>query len=116
MPLVSAPVQVGAKGHSFSRSRARRFATGAREFFGSTFPFGRADVGADDDPRSLIQKIVDGGQGRPDAGVVDDVSLVIERHVEIDAQENPLARDVDVLDAEFRVTVFNVARDCPHYT
>ena len=73
-------------------------------------------MGADDDPRALVQEIVDGGQGRPDAGVVGNVSLVIERHVEIDAQENPFACDVDILDAEFRVTVFNVARDCPHYT
>ena len=78
------------------------------------FSLGPADVGADDDPRALIQQIVDGGQGRPDAGVVRDVSLIVERHVEVDAQENPLVRDVDVLDAEFGVAVLNRARDRRH--
>ena len=48
-------------------------------------------------------------------GVVRDVSLIVERHVEVDAQENALARDVDVLDAEFRVAVLNRARDRRHW-
>ncbi len=57
-----------------------------------------AHVGAGDHRRALVQQVLDGGQGGPDALVVsDDAAAVLShRNVEIAAQKNLFALDVDV--------------------
>ena len=59
-----------------------------------------AQMGAGDDGSVLVQKILDGGQGGPDALVVgDDAAAVFSQgHVEIAAQQNLLAGHVHVPD------------------
>ncbi len=54
-----------------------------------------ADIVVPQEAHALLQEVLDGGQGRPDAGVVGDLP-VLERHVEIDADEDALARRVEV--------------------
>jgi hypothetical protein len=54
---------------------------------------GAAEVAREDHPRALVQEVPDRGNGRPDPGVVLDLP-VLERHVEVDADEDALARRV----------------------
>jgi hypothetical protein len=58
---------------------------------------GPAEVAREDHPRALVQEVPDRGDGRPDPGVVLDLP-VLERHVEVDADEDPLARRVELAD------------------
>ena len=57
---------------------------------------GPSEVGGDDEPGAVFEEPGDGRQGRPDAGVVADLALVVEGDVEVDAEENELAFDVEV--------------------
>ena len=61
---------------------------------------GLAQVGAGDDGRAVVQQVLDGGQGGPDALVVSDGAAAVLGlgHVEVAPQEDFLAADVDVLD------------------
>ena len=58
-----------------------------------------AEVAGQDDPGALGEQGPDGRQGRPDALVVGHLA-VGEWDVEVDAQEDALARGVDVADGE----------------
>ncbi len=55
----------------------------------------------------MVDKIADGLEGRVDALGVRNFSGVVERHVEVAADKNLLARDVDVLDG-FLVQIIHV--------
>ena len=55
----------------------------------------------EDDLGLVAECVDDGGQGGHDAGVVGDGRAVFgERHVEIDANEDPLVGQFDVADGE----------------
>ncbi len=56
-----------------------------------------AQVAGQDHCRAALQQIADRGQAGPDAGVVGDPP-VVERHVEVGAQEDALSADVDIPD------------------
>ena len=43
-----------------------------------------------DDLGTLLHQELDGGHGRADAGVVGDLLAVVQRHVEVGAEENLL--------------------------
>ena len=59
---------------------------------------GLAQVGAGDDRRALVQEVLDGGQGRPDALVVGDgAGGLVLGDVEVAAEQDLLALDVHVL-------------------
>ena len=47
--------------------------------------------------RAFVQQMLDRGQSRLDAGVVGDLLIFIQRHVEIDAHKDALAFHVDVV-------------------
>src|SRR5258708_6696148 len=57
-----------------------------RIFFGWSI-LGAAEVGHQDDATAVFQHLFDGGDGGPDAGVVGDLELVVERNVEVDADD-----------------------------
>ena len=52
---------------------------------------GAPEVGHEDDLRPGLDEVFDRRDGRGDAGVVGDLELVVERHVEIDAHEDAFA-------------------------
>ena len=58
-----------------------------------------AEVAGQDDPGALGLQVPDRGQRRPDARVVGDPAI-LERDVEVDADEDALARGVEVPDGE----------------
>ena len=64
---------------------------GAREYAGSGAPFGPAEVGDHDDPGAGVGQLPDGRDAGPDPAVVGDRAAV-ERHVEVGADQDPLAR------------------------
>ena len=87
-----------AKATGAPSSSASRAATGFRLNSGFGLPFGRPRCDAS---RSRLapcaMRVLDRRQRRPDARVVGD-RAALERHVEVDADEDPLALEVDVLD------------------
>lgn len=48
-------------------------------------------MACEDDLGAMLHEILDGGYGSPDPGVVGDLQAVIERHVQIHADEHLLA-------------------------
>ncbi len=61
---------------------------------------GPAEVRAEDDLGLVAQGVLDGGQRLADAGVVGD-DAVLQRHVEVDANEHTLVREVEIPDRKF---------------
>ena len=51
-------------------------------------------------PGALFEQILDGRQSRADPGVVADFTVIVNRHVEVDPTENPLAVDFDIFDGQ----------------
>ena len=51
----------------------------------------------EDDASIVLDEVVDGGQGSLDAGGVAN-DAILDRHVEVNADENALAVDIDVAD------------------
>jgi hypothetical protein len=62
------------------------------------FALGAAEVGADDESGAAIHAVLDRGQNRVDARVVGDLAVGGERHVDVNAQEYPLALDGQAVD------------------
>ncbi len=62
---------------------------------------GPAQVRGQHQRRAVLQQIADGRHGALDAGVVGDVALAVQRHVEVHAHEDALALHVDVADGLF---------------
>ena len=58
---------------------------------------GTAEVAHEDDASVVLNEVVDGGQGSLDAGGVAN-DAILDRHVEVNADENALAVDIDVAD------------------
>ncbi len=58
---------------------------------------GPAQMRGQDDLGPLLPQVLDGREGRPDAGVVGDLP-VLQRHVEVDADQDALAGHVHVAD------------------
>ena len=58
---------------------------------------GTAEVAHEDDASIVLDEVVDGGQGSLDAGGVAN-DAILDRHVEVNADENALAVDIDVAD------------------
>ena len=55
---------------------------------------GPAEVGCQDHLGAVVAQVGDGGQGRPDAGVVGDGAGVIERYVEVNPHQHALAAEI----------------------
>ena len=56
-----------------------------------------AEVAHEDDASVVLNEVVDGGQGSLDTGGVAN-DAILDRHVEVNADENALAVDIDVAD------------------
>jgi hypothetical protein len=57
-------------------------------------------VGDEDHPGAAFDKVLDGWDRLADPGVVDDPA-VLDRNVEVDADQDPLTGDVDLADGGF---------------
>src|SRR5207245_969751 len=64
-------------------------------------PFGAPQMGAQDHPRAFVHRVVDGREGTPDAGIVRDVAALVQRYVEVRADDDALAPKRQVLDGDF---------------
>lgn len=60
--------------------------------------FRAAEVARENDHCAFVEKVLDCGQRRHNAGVVADIALRVKGHVEIDANENFLSLQVDVFE------------------
>ena len=58
---------------------------------------GTAEMAHEDDASVVLNEVVDGGQGSLDTGGVAN-DAILDRHVEVNADENALAVDIDVAD------------------
>ena len=61
---------------------------------------GAAEVRAEDDLGFAAERVLDGGDGFADAGVVGDGAVLGEGDVEVDADEDALVGEVEVADGE----------------
>ena len=59
---------------------------------------GAAEVRGEHHARALLDGELDRGQALADAGVVGDGAAGVERHVEVDADEDPTASDIQLVD------------------
>merc|ERR1711966_461940 len=57
-----------------------------------------AQVGGDEDLGAVLDEVLDGGDGGADAGVVGDLEVLVEGHVEVAAHEHGLALEVSLLE------------------
>ena len=60
------------------------------------------EVGSQDDPGLGGDRVPDGGQRGADAGVVGDAPLLVQRDVEVHADEDPLPGEVELVDGPDR--------------
>ena len=61
-------------------------------------------MGGEDDTRAAFAKVVDGGEGCADSGIVRDGGCAgFERNVEVDAHEASRAGHVDIADRLFHI-------------
>ncbi len=74
---------------------------GAQRVFGIDFALGAAQVRGQNDFGFVLNGVLDGRQGRYDAGVVGDGGAVFsERDVEIDTNENPFVGQIDIANGQ----------------
>ena len=77
----------------------RRRATGASLSLSSTLPLGPTHVGAEYKARAPVQEELEGGEGGPDAAIVEDCAgLGVEGDVEVDSDKDSLAVHVYLVD------------------
>ena len=80
---------------------------GAQRVLWIGLALGTAEVRGQDDLGLVAEGVFDGGQRGHDAGVVGDGRAVFsERHVEVDADEDPLVGQIDVANGELGHGVF----------
>ena len=60
--------------------------------FGVDLAFGLAHVAHDDERAAVGEDLFEGGEGTADAGVVGDVAIFVEGHVEVNADDGFLYR------------------------
>jgi len=61
---------------------------GGQAEFRLRFSLGASQVGGDDDPRPLVQGVIQRRQGRPDPGVVGDVLGAVEGDVVVETEQD----------------------------
>jgi len=67
---------------------------GSHRELGLVAALGSAKVGGEEDLGTLLDEVFDGGDGTSDAGVIGDLSLLVEGDVEVSANKNSLALQV----------------------
>ena len=99
----SAPVADAVRRELTARpsSRARCAATGSSENSGFGLPLGRPRCDARITVAPVLERVLDGRERRADARVVLDAPF-LDRHVEIDADEDTLPAHVEVTDRQLR--------------
>ena len=91
-------VGVGDKGNIETRELSELLGDGLEGQLGlEAGALGTAEVAHENDASVVLNEVVDGGQGSLDAGGVAN-DAILDRHVEVNADENALAVDIDVAD------------------
>ncbi len=75
---------------------------------------GTTQVGDQDDLGTLIGQVRDGRQSTADALVIRDLTFLIQRDVEVNADDNPLTLDLDIFDSFFE-QIRHVKLSCTSY-
>ena len=101
--LGNGAVDVSSHGHLDVQEFLQSSGHGLEAHLGIDLALGAAQMGAQDDGGIVLQQITDGGQSAADADIIGDLAVLIQRHVEIAAQEDFLSGHVDVLDRFFVV-------------
>ncbi len=70
----------------------------AERHFGVHLAFGLAHVRHDDERTVVVQDFLEGGEGTADAGIVSDVAVLVEGHIEVNADDGLLAIEVEIVD------------------
>ena len=65
---------------------------------GIDFAFGLAHVAHDDKASAISEYLLQGGEGAADTGVVGDLAVLVERHVEVNADDGFLAVEIKIVD------------------
>ena len=88
---------------------------GAQRVLGIRLALGTAQVRGQDDLGLVLEGVDDGGQRGHDARVVGDGRAVFgERHIEIDADKDPLVGQIDVANGELGHVAF-CERNSPQF-
>ncbi len=64
-------------------------------------PLGPVQVGAQDHTGAFVHRVIDGGEGASDAGIVRDVTALIQRDVEVRTNDDTLSLEGQVFDGDF---------------
>src|SRR5689334_5018648 len=86
------------KDHFLAEKAAQPFGNRSQAEFGIELAFRAAKVRTEDGFAAVVDDAVDGGKSRTDAGVVGDLQRIVQRYVEIGADDDPLAREGHVID------------------
>lgn len=71
---------------------------GLKRIFGFDGAFGAAKMAHYHESAAIVENVVEGWQRHSDTGVVGDIAVLIERHVEIDAYQDLAAGKGDISD------------------
>ena len=75
---------------------------GSQTHFRIVLAFGPPEMAGKDDCGSLVQRILDGGKGSADSLVARDLfSAGCKRHIEINADEDGFAAQIQIADGQF---------------
>ena len=96
------PTQSSANDTSRFSSSPRRAATGCRLNSGCRLALRPPEMRGEDDGRTALQRVLDRRQRRRDAGVVGDAT-VLDRDVEVDADEHARARETQIANEYFGI-------------
>ncbi len=92
------PMQSSANSTGRPRSSDSRAATGLSEYLGIGLAFRSPEMRRQDDRGALVERVLDRRQRRADARVVGN-RAVLDRHVEVHADEDALAGEIEIRDA-----------------
>ena len=97
-PFDGRPDAVRRENDFFTEQALQPFRYGRQAVFRIELPVGTAQVGTQDDLGPFIDDVIDGGQRGPDTGVIGDLKRIIERDIEIGADDHPLAAQLHIVD------------------
>ena len=92
------PMQSGRKDHVLSEQPSQPLRDGRQAEFWIELALGAAEVRAENDFAAVVDHTVDGRKRGTDPGVVGDLQGIVEGHVEIGADDDPLAGQRHVVD------------------
>ncbi len=99
---------VGSELHVGAESLGYGFLNLAERHFGVHFAFGLAHVAHDNERTAVFEDFLKGGESAADTGVVGDVSVLVQGHIEVNAYDGFMAIEVEVVDCHFLYSFDNL--------